>query len=548
MRLSRRIATLCAAVVLTTVHSFGSPASAEEKSILVVTISSLDGLMGDINYLAEAVGFPQAGQMGTMMASQYTEGLDSSRPVGIIVQSVDGEIRPLGILPVKELDTFLEGMEAQLGEPEDAGNGILELAGPVPVYIKEKDGWAFVGQSVADLEKTPANPAAMFEGADKKYDVSIKAHVQNIPKEYRDMALAQIKEGVEMGLDGIDEEDAEIDAETQRKLVENSLRQWEDMIEGIDTMNFGWLTDADNKKVLAEVSMTAVEGTKMDRQFDLLKSAKSRFTGFVIDGAAVTMNAAGDMLPEDIESTVSMMDSARTQANQQIDDSDDIEDEAKPIAKRMANYMLDVVTETIRSGKFDMGMSMMVNEAGMNMVAGAHIVDGGKFEGHIKEIEAMAASKGKAVKVALNVDQHAGVKFHTISIPVPEDEEDARKALGENLEIAVGIAKESAYVAVGKQGMDLVRKGIDKSGGSQPVKPATLKISLAPIMTFIASMDADDNVLAAIAAGLEKSTDDQILARAESIENGAKYEFEVREGVLNAIGEGIQASRDDEIE
>ena len=172
MSLSRRVAC-CAAMALFAIHPWGSAALAEEpteKSIVVVTISSLDGLMGDIAYLAEALGFPQAGQMGTMMASQYIEGLDESRPVGIVIQSVGDEIRPLGILPVKDLDTFLEGMESQLGEPEDAGDGILELAGPIPVYIKESNGWAFVGQSTDHLQDTPADPSAIFEGADKQYD------------------------------------------------------------------------------------------------------------------------------------------------------------------------------------------------------------------------------------------------------------------------------------------------------------------------------------------------------------------------------------------
>ncbi len=550
MSLSRRVA-LCASMALFAIQPLGSAALAEEpaeKSVLVVTISSLDGLMGDIAYLAEALGFPQAGQMGTMMASQYTEGLDDSRPVGIVIQSVGDEMRPLGILPVKDLGTFLEGMESQLGEPEDAGDGILELAGPVPVYIKESNGWAFVGQSTDDLKNTPADPSAMFEGADKKYDVSMKAHIQNIPKEMRDMALAQIKEGVEMGLDELDDEDTDIDAETQRKLVENSIRQWENMLEGLDTINFGWLTDAKNRKILSEMSMTAVEGTKLDRQMDLLKNAKSRFTGFAIDGAAVTMNTAGEMLPEDIESTINMIEPARKQMNEEIDGSDDLDSEAKPIAKRLANSILDVVVETVRTGKFDMGMSMVMDGNKMNMIAGAHIVDGGKLETHIKELAAIAESKGKSVKVTLNADQHAGVRFHTISIPVPEDEEDARKALGESVEVAIGVAKESAYVAVGKQGMALVRQGIDKSGGSQPIMPATLKVALTPIMKFAASMDEGNSMLAAIASGLEKTTEDLIMARVEPIDNGAKYEFEMREGVLNAIGEGIQASREDEIE
>ena len=481
-----------------------------------------------------------------MMASQYTEGLDDSKPIGIVVRSVDGEIRPLGILPVDDLPTFLEGMESQLGEPEDAGNGIVELAGPVPIYVKEKDGWAFIAQSTDDLDSTPADPASLFEGADKKYDVSVMAHVQNIPKEYRDMALNQIREGVEIGLEELDEED--VDAETQRKIIANSIRQWEDLLDGMDTLTFGWLTDSDSRKVLANMTMTAVDGTKFDERMKLMQSAKSRFTGFAMDSAAVSMNAAGQMLPDDIQSTMEMVEPLREQMDEEIEGSDEIEPDAKPVVKRLANSFMDILLDTVKSGKFDMGMSMMVDDDGMNVIAGAHVADGGKLESNIKEIASLISNEKPDVKLELNVDQHAGVRFHKLSVKVPEDEEDAIKVLGPTLDVAIGISKESAYMAIGKKGMELVRQGIDKSGSQETsVRPATMKIALAPIMKFAASLD-DDDVLSAVAAALEKTADDLIMAKVEAIEDGAVYEFEVREGVLNAIGEGIQASQKDEIE
>ena len=54
--------TYAALLVTALAVAIPSTVTAKEKSILVVTISSLDGLMGDIGYLAEAVGFPQAGK------------------------------------------------------------------------------------------------------------------------------------------------------------------------------------------------------------------------------------------------------------------------------------------------------------------------------------------------------------------------------------------------------------------------------------------------------------------------------------------------------
>ena len=301
--------------------------------------------------------------------------------------------------------------------------------------------------------------------------------------------------------------------------------------------------------ISGDVSVTAVTGTKMDRQMDLLKQAKSRFTGFAMDSAAVSMNMATQMLPEDIDSTVAMIEPLLEEMNSEIDDTDDIGDEAKPAVKRLANSLVEVIIDTLKTGKFDSGMSMMFDDAGMNMIAAAHIADGAKLEQNIKEIAAMLEGKPNAPKLRLNADQHAGVRFHVLSVTVPEEEEEARKALGDSLEIAIGIAKESAYVSMGKQGMDLVRKAIDKSGAAREVaiKPMSMRVTLGPIMRFVSSID-DNEVVSAIASALEKTKDDLILARVEAIDHGSDYHFEVREGVLNAIGEGIQAAQADEIE
>ena len=56
----------------------------ETKPVLVVSIASVDRLLSNIGYLTRAAGTPEVGGLVTLMASQYIEGLDTTKPAGLM--------------------------------------------------------------------------------------------------------------------------------------------------------------------------------------------------------------------------------------------------------------------------------------------------------------------------------------------------------------------------------------------------------------------------------------------------------------------------------
>jgi hypothetical protein len=358
-----------------------------------------------------------------------------------MVLSTDGEnFKPLAMLPIEDLDTFLEGMEDQLGEAEDAGNGILELAGPAPIYMKERNGWAFIAQSTDDLAKLPADPLKQLAGLHKKYDIAVLGYIQNIPQEYREMAIDQIKEGVELQMENLPEGDEEV----QKKLVENSVRQWEAAMEGIEQLSIGINIDSKARLLAFDAMTVAVEGTKMGRQMASLQDAETEFGGFLLKDAAVKSNTAMKFLKEDVAQSMSMLDTASEQLFEMIDESEDIPPAvSKDALKKLATTIIDVGRETMKAGKLDSAMSMFMDSSGMNAIGGGFLADGGKLEEGIKEFAATL----KGVPVELGFDQHAGVRFHKISLPLQDDASDELKsAFGDEIEIIIGIAKEDTLL------------------------------------------------------------------------------------------------------
>ena len=50
-----------------------------------------------------------------------------------------------------------------------------------------------------------------------------------------------------------------------------------------------------------------------------------------------------------------------------------------------------------------------------------HVAEGGKIEETLKELNSLADSNPDFPKIEFNVDQHAGVRFHTVAIPIDDD-------------------------------------------------------------------------------------------------------------------------------
>jgi len=132
-----------------------------------------------------------------------------------------------------------------------------------------------------------------------------------------------------------------------------------------------------------------------------------------------------------------------------------------------------------------------------------------------------------------------------MSVPVPEDQEDARKLLGDKVDIAIGIGTDAVYVAIGRDNLDAINKAIDASRAepNKEIKPFELSLSLGPIMeTAAANSKAEDTEsLQAIADMLQNDAQgrDHIRVTGQLIPNGLQYRVEAEEGVLRAVGKGI---------
>jgi hypothetical protein len=513
------------------------------KAMAVVAISSYDELIGDVKFIGKLIDRPDIGDMVTGGIALFTQGkgldgLDKTKPWGVIVQASDADIVPMGFLPVSDLKKLLAVLAPIAGEATEGDDGVYEMeAGLQSVYLKSVGGWAFIANDSDALKNVPADPTAAFAGLDKEYDIAVRLNVQNIPQMYRQMAIEQIKQGVELGLDrGPDE--SEEDYNTRKALIKNQMKQIVSFIDETQHLTMGWAIDATAEKTYFDISMAAVPGTKLAKQAAQFANAKTKFGGFLSDGAAVKMNlTTKGGSPEDIAQSVAAIKMLREQAMKAIDEESELpEGQAREIVKSAMGDVMDVLTATIEGGSFDMGGMVQLEPGKLTVAMGGLVADGAKMESALKKLENLAKEEEGFKGVQWNADEHDGVKFHTLQVPM--DDEDAQKLLGDQLDVVIGTSDNTFLVAFGKDAMATLKGVLDKSkaDADKTVPPMQVAISVGKIAAFIAAQE-DDPTAAMIAEMLSKSGGkDHVNLTITGIPNGFVYRIEAQEGVLKAIG------------
>ncbi len=522
------------------------------KTVAVIAGEQFDSLIKDVTFLGTLAGRPEMGQMVEGGINFFTHGkglqaIDRTQPWGVIVQTDGMQLLPVGCLPVKKLSDLLAVVTAYGIEVKDAGDGIKELAQPEgqAVFVKEADGWAYIGQSPAVLANVPENPQAILNEIVSEYDLGAGFSVQNVPEMYRQFAIQAMQSGMQQAMEQKpDESDEEF--QLRQQMATAQLDQVKRGIEELDSFALGWTIDANEQKTYLDVTVKAVPGSKTAKEFEAAKDSRTNFAGFYQPDAAATMVFASQSDPDqqDVAQLEAAMSSAREQFNKGMDENEDIPAELRDGLKAAASDWFDALTATVKTGQVDGGASLHASADSISLVAGVLVKDTAKFESGLKKLESAAKETHKEFPgIQWNAASHAGVNFHTLSVPVPADKEAPRKLLGETVDIAFGVGPEAVYLAAGRDNIQAVKKAIDASAAEpgKKVSPFELAVSLGPMAEFAAAQ-ADEGPEKATAKAIadmlraEGQGRDHLRLTGQVIPNGLRYRFEAEQGVLKAMG------------
>ena len=521
----------------------------EAKPLAVVAFSNCDELLADVEYLAELFDDPKLSQ-GVEGIRGVLAALDTKRPWGAVVELRGDRLTGYGFLPVTDAKQLRQLLKPLISEVTEVGDGVFKVQGKLgrPLYVKEKEGgWLFASDNPETLAATPDDPCELIAGLAEQYDAALRLYVCNAPEEHRRKFIAKVKQHVEKELQRKDGEDEHkcparrIVAERLRDAVIHAANE-------IEQVTYGWSLDREAGSASIEVSATALAGTNAAEQLATLGTLKSSFGGFRLPGATLAAVAVCKYTCSDgdRQELAALFDAIRAKAFEKID-AKEKSDERAEAGKQIVDGLLQVMEETVASGRAEGGLALMLKPKGVTLTAGRYIANGKKLEETLGQlVEAVRRECPDFVEKVLetNVAEHNGVHFHAISLPIPDGAKDRERlvqALGDPLVIVVGIGPHSVYVSVGKRAEKALRQAIkrSKAGKSEAAPPVEISVSLLDVARFVAAVGKPKQKTGArkAIAALKGAPDkDHVNVSIVPIERGLKVRLEAEEGVLRLLG------------
>ena len=529
--------------------------SNEVKPLAIVTLNSVNNLLEDINFLGSLAGQPRMSDQVRPMLGML-QGLDQDQPLGLVVQSNGVDLSGALCLPVEDFKMMLGGLQLFGITHEDGPDGTIQIgAQGQTMFAREAGGWAFISMMPQMLENLPENPGELFGSITAEYDLGIRAHVQNIPEAFKQMALSQLQAGMEAGMEKLPNESDE-QYEARKDVTKVQVEQLQQAIQDLDELTFGVSIDAEQQRTYIDIVYTAVAGSKLAEQIAINSSSKTDFAGFFQPDAAMMMTFASKVGESDVAQVEQMFDALTKQIEATIDDEDDsVSDEERQVMKSAIADFMEAFKTTLQAGKMDGGAVLNVSPSSLSFVAGGFVADPGKVESGLKKLSDLAEKKEEEFPgVNWNASSHAGVQFHTMSMPVPAGEETPRKLFGDTIDVAVGIGQQTAYFALGRDCLEAIKGIIDTSAAApqKSIPPMEMTFALAQIMDAAAALADDDDkpqfeMIASILSN-EANGRDHVRIVVQPISNGARTRIEAEEGVLRAIGMAVMAAQSEAAE
>jgi hypothetical protein len=540
----RRVTATCclALAMVATASAARAQSAAPTKPLAVIAINSYSGLMEDVDYIGGLVQMPTASQMvdGTIAnvtGGKGLVGLDKTKPIGLLVDMSAMFPNFAAYLPLTDQAGLLEVLKPFGITSEDMGNGVMQVtAMGTDVYAKNTGGWTLVGMSPIGFDALPADPSESLTPLTSQYDVALQFNVQSLPEALRQQGAAAMA-SAQAGLRKLPNE-SDADFAARQAALKTQLEASQQMMRELDQILVGLSIAGEQKKVMLDVNVLAVPGTPLAEEMASDPNPTTNFAGFAQADAAASLSFAGEVKDANLAQMEQMVAGLRAQLNRSIETEAPGELQA-PLKEAMGEF-IDAFVATLKAGKMDGGAVLNMAPGSMSLVAGGLITEPAKIESGLKKlVDALAASEGdKLPPIAWGAETHEGVTFHTMEVPV--DDEDAKKLLGSSAQVIVGIGPQSAYVAVGHDAAAALKAVIDGSAAepAKAITPMELTVSMSKVLGTIATVaDADDKPALEAAAGSLAGSGglDHLHMIAQNIASGVQFRFEVEEGVLQAF-------------
>lgn len=524
--------TATLAVAVSGLASPGVQAQQPQRPVGIVSIAPLDRLLQDTSYLLKAVNVPEVGGLVSLMANQYTQGLNRSQPIGVSV-SLEGQMPTATIfLPMTDRDQFFGALAGMGIEPDDLGDGLFEIdASGQSIFAKHTGGWMYVAQTEQALANVPADPAKILGVLPQQYNVAISVDVQAVPPELRQMAIDGMRTGLERGMAeqrGLSPEDLE----NAKQVSEANIKQLEQFVTDTDKVIVGWNVEPSQQRVYIDVAAQFQADSQLAKSMAVMKDLKSDYTKLGFPDAAIQVNFTSKVAEEEKATQILNLRNSFTQLQNLAPAAD------KALTKEISEGVFKIIEQTIQEGIFDGAGSVSVTDDTFRAIIGGRIADGKALETQLQSIAKGVSGKPNAPQFQFGVGQYKGMNLHKVSIPVDSADRNAQKIFGEAIQLNLAAGDKSFVVAIDSTGDAALKAAIDRVESSQgaSVTPLDATVQATQLLKFAQAIAPNPLLDTALQTLQQYAGKDKVQVAARMIDRGAIYRITVEEGVLRAAG------------
>ncbi|HMO13163.1 MAG TPA: hypothetical protein PKD64_01895 [Pirellulaceae bacterium] len=509
-----------------------SPVAAQSdfnKPAVIISIKAIDEQVKDVKNLMNVAGFGFFAPMIDASISEYVRGIDTKKPIGIAVNFPDASRSPVVVayLPITDFEDVLDTVADFADINEDGPRVELVLDDGTKLYVENRQGFALITNHQDHLEMAANDLSEELVDLPTRFNFAARIYGQRIPAEMRDQAMEMLRQGVEQSIPNSDDID---DAEIQ-------IRAIEEMLTEIDVLVVGLSMDRSRNSIAFDFEISGLPGSKLVEQAKVGVSNTSKFAGFPAQDAAISANGCVTMLPEDAANLKRSIDSSLQSMLDNL--AEEMSKRDFEIVEKLIAEFVEVLKSTMDDGIMDVGVIGYMDKERFDIAMGARNSDTSKFESTVRklvdELQQKANEDGVKMEIQFDESTHRGIVMHRVQVEVPSHEQELKNAIGDTVEIIVGIGQGESYFAVGQNPKSLLIEAIDRSASASG-NPGTadVTIAMAPIMEF-AQKFVQDGSLDEITEKLRKDQNDKINYRSRFLSNGLSYSFEIQNGIVAAI-------------
>lgn len=427
--------------------------AAQIKPVVAISVGGYDAIWKAVDRIADRMGYKQ-NVVGFRSVLADVQGLDKTKPGGIVVLTNGKDLFPFGFLPVKKIDDLMFMGVESLRQSIEEVDGVKffraqNAQGKTDIELLERDGWLFFFEKGKSKCLPDGDPTRFLSGLDQHYFLGLKCWFENMSPDLLDSVFSLVRQRLAV-------------SQTQTMAQWKMLRKVGDtFIESAQTSTCGVKTNATGS-LLIESGTALKSGSELANIYRDGVQEESAWAHLYQPSGAAFSAIVSARQPKNNQKF--QKENVRETFNNMLSSMEiSLDEEDMTKTKKIIAPLMELITATVSQEKLDGAMTITVDPL---VVFGQTVVDGEKFTQFLKLLDKEALTDAP-LKGHLKIDAEKIGTYSLSSFALPFAE--LKKKADERIPPILANRDLAIYCATGNDALIIVF-GLDQKAAYEKIK------------------------------------------------------------------------------